>query len=91
MATKKSGATKNGKAAAQKTISRSDIIAEQPITNGHQFAQLMSALMADVITGAKTPDVVNASCNAGGKLLKIVEMQLKYGKGSPLSLTGQAR
>lgn len=40
----------------------------------------MSALMSDLICGAITPDVGNAACNAGGKLLKAVEMQHKYGK-----------
>lgn len=46
----------------------------------------MSALMTDLVTGAITPEIGNATCNAGGKLLKIVEMQHKYGKGSGASL-----
>lgn len=49
------------------------------MTTGAHFAELMSALMSDLICGAVTPDVGNAACNAGGKLLKIVEMQHKYG------------
>jgi hypothetical protein len=39
----------------------------------------MSALMSDLIEGKITPSVGNAAVNAGGKLLKITEMQLKYG------------
>lgn len=39
----------------------------------------MSALMSDIIEGRVTPGVGNAACNAGGKLLKVVEMQAKYG------------
>ncbi len=39
----------------------------------------MSALMSDLIDGSITPSVGNAAVNAGGKLLKITEMQLKYG------------
>jgi len=39
----------------------------------------MSALMSDIIAGRVTPQVGNATCNAGGKLLKIVEMHYKYG------------
>lgn len=39
----------------------------------------MSALMSDLIEGSITPSVGNAAVNAGGKLLKITEMQLKYG------------
>lgn len=43
------------------------------------FANLMSALMTDLLTGRVSPQVGNAVCNAGGKLLKIVEMQARYG------------
>ncbi len=55
----------------------------------------MSALMSDVISGRVTPAVGNAACNAGGKLLKIVEMQYKFGTQSgnqgerKLLLTGE--
>jgi len=41
---------------------------------------MMSALMSDVIEGNVTHQVANATVNAGGKLLKVVELQLKYGK-----------
>ena len=44
---------------------------------------MMSALMSDLIEGAITPQVGNATVNAGGKLLKVVELQLKYGKTNP--------
>jgi hypothetical protein len=52
----------------------------------------MSALMSDVIDGSITPIVANSAVNAGGKLLKVVEMQYKYGSprreiNRPLSLT----
>lgn len=40
----------------------------------------MSALMSDLIEGSIAPGTSNAAVNAGGKLLKVVEMQLKYGK-----------
>lgn len=41
---------------------------------------MMSALISDIIEEKVTPSVANAACNAGGKLLKVVEMQMKYGK-----------
>lgn len=41
--------------------------------------RVMSALMSDVIEGNVTPQVANATVNAGGKLLKAVELQMKYG------------
>lgn len=35
--------------------------------------------MSDIIAARVTPAVGNAVCNAGGKLLKVVELQLRYG------------
>ena len=40
---------------------------------------MMSALISDIIEAKITPQVGNAACNAGGKLLKVVELQHKYG------------
>lgn len=50
------------------------------VKTGHDFANLMSSVMSDLIEGRIAPQVANAVCNAGGKLLKVVEMQNKYGK-----------
>ena len=61
---------------------RSLAISEQGIKTGSQFANLMSAMMGDIISGRVTPAVGNAACNAGGKLLKVVEMQYKFGTQS---------
>lgn len=47
---------------------------------------MMSALMSDVLLGDVTPQVANAAINAGGKLLKAAEMQLKYGKDGRKSM-----
>ena len=80
-------------------IPRSLSISKEGIRTGEQFANLMSAVMCDVIEGSMPAETANAVCNAGGKLLKVVEMQYKYsnkpqadGKIIPppaLSLTGQ--
>lgn len=53
----------------------------------------MSAMMADLCDGSISPRIGNAMCNAGGKLLKVVEMEYRYGvsgtdKSRVLSLTG---
>lgn len=53
----------------------------------------MSALMSDVIEGNLNPGVANAAVNAGGKLLKVTEMQHRYGRrpdgeAAPLQLAG---
>lgn len=58
---------------------RSLAIAARGVTTSNDMAQLMSALMSDLIEGRISPGVGNATCNASGKLLKVVEMQYKYG------------
>ena len=40
----------------------------------------MSALISDVVQSNVTPQIANAAVNAGGKLLKVVEMRYKYGQ-----------
>ena len=63
---------------------RSLKIAQNGIRTNTDFAKLMSSLMSDLIEGRITPQVGNATCNAGGKLLKVVEMSYKYGiEGKP--------
>lgn len=73
------------------SIPRSLEIASQGVNTGGQFATLMSMLMSDLIDGRITPSVGNAVCNAGGKLLKVVEMQQRWGtqktEGGPRDLT----
>ena len=58
-------------------------VAQKGIKTGADFATMMSALMSDLVEGRVTPSVGNATCNAGGKLLKVVEMQYKYGTDGP--------
>ena len=57
---------------------RSLAISTAGVTTATEFATLMSSVMSDVIDGRLPPPVANAVCNAGGKLLKVVEMQYKY-------------
>lgn len=54
-------------------------LSQRGVKTGRDFAGLMSALMSDLIEGRISPGVANAVCNAGGKMLKVVEMQMKYG------------
>ena len=49
------------------------------IQTSHDFANMMSALMSDLIEGRVDPRTANAICNAGSKLLKVVELQHRYG------------
>lgn len=68
-------------------------IAQSGIRTSRDFAAMMSAMMADLCDGAISPSIGNAMCNAGGKLLKVVEMEYRYGpskteKDRVLRLTG---
>jgi hypothetical protein len=84
------GPSNGGESLDKKAKPSSLIVAERGIKTSHDFADLMSALMSNLIEGTVAPNVGNATCNAGGKLLKVVEMQYKYGTsgkdGSPKTL-----
>ena len=67
----------------QKEPPRVLALTEAGITTAKEFAAAMSALMSDVIAGRIHPKVAAAASNAGGKLLKVVEMQYKYGTDTP--------
>jgi len=54
-------------------------VSRRGIKTGDDFANYMSSLMSDLVEGRITPNIGNAACNAGGKLLKVVEMKYKYG------------
>lgn len=79
-----------GASAKESGKPRSLTIAQRGIRTSHDFAGFMSGLMSDLIEGNVTPSIGNAACNAGGKLLKVVEMQYKYGTagkdGTPKTL-----
>ena len=57
-------------------------IADRGINTGAQFAEVMSAMISDTLAGRITPSVCNAACNPAGKLLKVVEMQQRWGTQS---------
>jgi len=88
-------ATKKGHKGSEVGRPRSAALAARGVQTANEFAGLMSALISDVIEGAVSPGICNAAVNAGGKLLKVVEMQIRYGtahphKGRVLSLVGEA-
>lgn len=53
--------------------------AGENIVTSRDFACFVSALVADIVSERIDPRVANAACNASGKLLKVVEMEFKYG------------
>lgn len=72
-----------GKKTVVTTQSASAIIADRGITDSSMFANLMSALVGDVLNARVSTDVANAAVNAGGKLLKVVELRYRYGNTKP--------
>jgi hypothetical protein len=58
---------------------RSLVIAKEGIDTSPQLARYLSAVISDVTEGVLPPLVANAGVNAAGKLMKIVELQHKYG------------
>ena len=86
------GTKRQARVGNRKNHPRSFAIAERGIETGPDFARFMSALIGDIVARRVSPDIGNAACNAGGKLLKVVEMQFKYGSragssGEVLALT----
>lgn len=54
-------------------------VADAGIKTGADFAKMMSLLIGDIATDRIDARRANAICNAGGKLLKVVEMEHRYG------------
>lgn len=67
--------------AKQSASLRCAVISDKGINSSRDFAQYMSALMSDITSSRIEPRVAAAACNAGGKLLKVIEMEHKYGRG----------
>ncbi len=66
---------------------RSVKIARGGINNSRKFTDFFSALIADLSEQKVTASMANAMCNAGGKMLKMVELEIRYGQQIP----GQSR
>lgn len=54
-------------------------VAESGIRTAQDFAQFMSAMMGDVVTGRLSAGKASAATRSGAALLKVIEMQYKYG------------
>lgn len=65
--------------ASQRRPAMSQQLAMTGLRTSHDFANIMGALFTDVVLGTISPDVCNAACNAGGKLLQVIALQQKYG------------
>lgn len=56
------------------------IVGGDGIKTSHDFTKAMSAIMSDLVEGSITPGIANAMCNAGGKMLKMIDLESKYGR-----------
>jgi len=65
---------------------RRSLKAADRITTAADMANLMSALMYDVLAGTVTPGEASAVINAGRQTLRLVELSLRYevSGGTPL-------
>ena len=70
---------------------RSVALMEAGVRTSKDFVNAMSALMGDIVSGRVSPVMARSITGAGNALLRVVEMQHKYGKaaaeGEPKVLT----
>lgn len=82
-------ARKATKASRSTRAPRSLSISAGGVETSRDFATLMSSLMSDIIGKRIDASAANAVCRAGGTLLRVVELQHKY--GAPVVGRGQVK
>ena len=60
--------------------SKTLVASQKGVGTASDFVAMMNGVIQDLASGRVTPQVGNSMCNAAGKILKVVEMQHKYGK-----------
>lgn len=73
------GAERAKKSKNDELVPRSRSLGAKGIHTSRDFTNLMGAIMSDVLDGSLKPEMANAVVNAGGKMLKCVEMSIKHG------------
>lgn len=74
------GKNPHGPSLAPTPAPRSVEIASSGIRTAHDAASFLSAIIGDVMTEAVPVRIANCGINAMGKLLKVAELQQRYGK-----------
>lgn len=72
---------------AEARVPRCVKVFAQGIRNSHDFIRGFSLLLGDLATEALPAGTGNAMANAGGKLLKCVDLEQRYGRISASSAT----
>jgi hypothetical protein len=55
------------------------LIMTEGLSDSRRCANVLGAITLDVLSSRIAPQVGNTACNAIGKLLKLKEMEIKYG------------
>lgn len=55
------------------------LMAGEGLQDSRKCANVLGAIALDVLTSQITPQVGNTACNAIGKMLKVKELEIKYG------------
>lgn len=79
MAQAKQATAKRSESTAQEQSPRCLPISDGGINTAQDFARFMSAMIGDVISGRISSSKAQAASQTGGKLLKVIEMQYRYG------------
>jgi len=67
------------KAVEKKSPKSVALMAKDGIQDSRKCANVLGAIALDVLTSQITPQVGNTACNAIGKMLKVKELEIKYG------------
>ena len=81
----------NGKDLEKRSEPRINKLTAQGIKTSQDFKAFMAALMLDVADGLVTASQTNAACNAGAKLLKAAELELKHGTATKADGKGRTK
>lgn len=73
--------------ATSRPIPTSLLISSKGIKTANDYAAYMAAMLHDLTNGAITPEVGTVCYKVGSSLLRVVELQHKYGSTAPLEAT----
>ena len=75
----KARATDNGRHGGEGVSTRSGAVAKEGLNTTDDIGRMMMAVIEDVVSGNMSDGTGNVVVNAAGKLMKSVELRMKYG------------
>ena len=73
------GLSGDGEAHEVVHIPASLTVARKGIKSSSDFCEFYAAMISDVVSGQMTPQQANAACNGGDKIIKMLDLERKYG------------